>query len=645
MHKRTLFVVILLYILPSIFLNKVYSQSEDIPADLYKAGTIPDSLKKDANAVVRYSYTDITIKAPGRANIKKHNIITILNEKAEGEAVMVLGYDKKFTSINNAELLVYDADGKLLKKYRKGDMYDRAAIDGISILTDDRILAMQHTIAKYPITIEEITEQTKNSYLGLDEWNIQRSEIAIQNSSYHVLVKPEVGFRYKNKNTLIAPLRSSQNGLDSYRWEVKNVKAIKLEDDAISWKVFPKILFGTNSFEFGGIPGDISSWKNYGIWQQNLNADVCSLSPQRSDEIRAMVADLKTDKQKVEYLYNYLQHNMRYVSVQLGIGGLKPFPATFVDQKKYGDCKALSNYMTALLKAVNIPAYFSIVKAGANEQPADTDFPSDPFNHIIVCVPLKGDTTWLECTSTTQSFGKLGTFTENRNALLITEDGGKLVNTPKSTMVDNQFNSEAHLILAPDGSAKAYLKILSTGEYRNLYIGMSEQKTDVQKEYLIRYLNIKQPTIFELKPADDKDGVKEVDVDMEYDKFCDINTGDKLFYHPRVFDLWRLTLPPLEKRKSDYYFEHPMQKSCVTTIDLPQGFEVESMPANASLKFTYGNYDINYVYDTTKNQIISTAKFNLTDYVIPAAKYNEMQQYMDNIAKTQNKKLIIRKKA
>ncbi len=69
------------------------------------------------------------------------------------------------------------------------------------------------------------------------------------------------------------------------------------------------------------------------------------------------------------------------------------------------------------------------------------------------------------------------------------------------------------------------------------------------------------------------------------------------------------------------------------------------MPANASLKFTYGNYDISYVYSKDKNQVVSTAKFVLNNPAIPAAKYTEMQVYMDDVAKAQNKKLVIRKKA
>ena len=626
------------------FVTQVYCQSKDIPAEFYNASAIPDSLKKDANAVVRYSLQDIVVKGPGKVIKKYHEIVTVLNEKAEGEAEMELFYDK-FNSIGAAEMLIYDAAGKLIKKYRKGDLYDRVAYDGYSLITDDRIMSARHTIANYPVTVEKIVEYDLNSCFDFGHWQFQEPEIAVQNTICRLLVSPSAGFRYKNCNTAITPQKTVQNNMDLYTWEVKNLKAVKPEEGALEWRIFPKILCAANDFEIGGIPGNISTWQGMGKWQLALNTDVCSLTPAREAEIRQMTDSIKTDKQKVKFLYQYLQKNTRYVSIQLGIGGLKPLPAMFVDQKKYGDCKALSNYMTALLKAVNIPAYYAEVRAEKNEEPADANFPYDTFNHIIVCVPLKGDTTWLECTNTRKPFGKLGTFTENRNALLVTPDGGKLVNTPRSSIADNQFNSEVHLTLQEDGGAKAQLKISATGGYRDMYLGITDEQTDKQKELFIRNLGIKQPLVFDLLPGDDKEGTKEVNINLEYDRFCDVNAGGKFFYRPRLFDIWRITLPPVEKRKSDYYFDYPMHKTCVTTIDLPQGYEPESIPVNTSLKFTYGNFDISYAYDAAKNQVISTAKFNLTNYMIPAAKYNEMQQYMDDIAKVQNKKLIIKKKA
>ncbi|WP_158825572.1 DUF3857 domain-containing protein [Mucilaginibacter lacusdianchii] len=620
-------------------------QDKNIPKDLYVASTIPDSLKQDANMVVRYETLETAVSAPGRMTIRIHTINTILNEKAERYAQMVVGYNK-YNTINTMHMLVYNADGKLIKKYSKSDAYDQSATDDGTMVSDDRLKALQHNVASYPITIEQIADLSSNSYLDLNSWTIQMPEVAVQNASYKITINPTLGFRYKNKNTSIKALKQSDGKNDVYLWQVQNLKATVPEEDVPAWRVVPKIEFAANSFEYDGISGDLSSWQSFGKWQQALNADVCTLSPQRAEEVRQMVAGLKSDKEKASFLYNYMQQSMHYVGIQLGIGGFKPFPAMFVDQKKYGDCKALTNYMYALLKAVDIPSYHALIRSGANEEPADVDFPGSPFDHMILCVPFKGDTTWLECTSNTNPFGKLGSFTENRNALLITENGGKLVNTPKSTAADNQFTSNVHIVLDADGGAKAQVKILSTGGYRDVFVRRFPTiNQDKRKEYLLRNYHIKQPSAFNFKDAADSAGVKEVDLDLEYDTFCDVAAGNKRFYRPRIFDLWSATLSSVNKRTGDYYFEHPMQKTCVTTIDLPAGFEVESLPANVSLKFTYGGYEANYKYDAAKNAVISTVKFNLNQHVIPAAKYAEMQQYMDNISKAQSKKLIIHRKA
>jgi len=624
---------------------KVLCQEKEPDKLCYLAAAIPDSLKQDANSVVRYDYRDVFVKGPGKKTVKVHRIVTVLNEKGDHEAMLVLGYNKKYDNFSDISMRAYDAAGNLVKKYHKSDMYDGSATDGFSIVTDDRFLGVKHTISAYPQTIETAYEEDVTSAINLDEWDIQDDQQSVQYSAYNVTVDSLAGFKYYNKNIRLKPSKVAANNGYHYNWEVRNLEAIKLEEKAEPWRVLPRIEFTVKNFQFYGVAGDFDSWQDFGKWIWGLNSQVSSLSSERVAELKKMTDTIKTDKDKARFLYKYMQQNMRYVSIQLGIGGYQPFAASFVDEKKYGDCKALSNYMCALLKAVNINSYCAVINAEANKEPADPSFPFNSFNHEILCIPFKGDTTWLECTSTYAPFGKLGTFTENRRALLITEDGGKLVNTPKSTMDDNIFNSEAHIKLDPDGGAKAEVKILSTGVYRDEYIDYSSMKVDEQKEAFMARLNLKQPNVFDIKPASDVNGLKEVDLSLEYDKFSDITAGDKQFYRPHVFDLVAFTVPIEEHRKSDYYFEAPMQKSCVTTIDLPVGFEVETLPVNQSLKFTYGSYDVKYSYDAGKNQVISTVQFNITNQVIPAAKYTELQEYLDAVAKAQNKKLVIRRKA
>ena len=74
--------------------------------------------------------------------------------------------------------------------------------------------------------------------------------------------------------------------------------------------------------------------------------------------------DITDPQTKVAVLYNYLQQNTHYVGIQLGIGGWQTYDAAYVATKKYGDCKALSNFMISLLKEAGIKGHAVVIKGG-----------------------------------------------------------------------------------------------------------------------------------------------------------------------------------------------------------------------------------------------------------------------------------------
>jgi len=557
---------------------------------------------------------------------------------------LYLGYNKNFDTYNGIEMNVYNDKGVSIKKYRKNDMYDGSAAHGEMLVTDERYLLIKHTVATYPLTIEKEYEEDRNSFIDLGQWYTQLTGQAIQHSVIKVIAEPSIGFRYSMLNSDIKPVKQSVKGLDEYIWEFRNLPVRKNTSNTLPWKTLPDIEMAVNTFNCYGYQGDFNSWQSFSKWFQSLNNDVGALSPQRVAEIRKMTDSIKTSQGKVRFLYHYLQQSVRYVDIDLGIGGYRAYPATFVDEKKYGDCKALSNYMRALLKAVNIDANYVIIGAGDKAQPVDPGFPANRFNHVILCVPFKNDTTWLECTSQKQAYGKLGTFTENRKALLIDQDGGRLVNTPSSTTADNQFNSEVSIKLNGDGSAKSNIKVLTTGAYRAHYLAYNTLSIDLQKQFFTRLLHMRQFSELNITHTDSDNATNETNLDVTFDKFCDIISDDKLFLRPFAFDLSTYVFPPDANRKTDLHFEYPMAKSCITTIMLPEGFEIETLPPNATFKFEFGTYEINYVYDQSKNNVVSTVKFNLNNAVIPAGYYTEMQRFFDDIGREQRRKLVIRRK-
>src|SRR6185312_11941569 len=129
--------------------------------------------------------------------------------------------------------------------------------------------------------------------------------------------------------------------------------------------------------------------------------------------------------------------NTHYVGIELGIGGWQPFDAASVYKQRYGDCKALANYMVALLKEAGIHAYPVLIRAGADADPIDTDIACNQFNHVIAAALAGRDTVWLECTSQTLPPGYLSSFTADRNGLLLDDSGGHLVHTPVYGLPEN----------------------------------------------------------------------------------------------------------------------------------------------------------------------------------------------------------------
>jgi len=181
----------------------------------------------------------------------------------------------------------------------------------------------------------------------------------------------------------------------------------------------------------------MDTWKNFGLWYYKLRKGRDKLPDEAIKEIKNIVSPSDNSEQKVVKLYKYLQSHTRYISVELGIGDWQPFDARYVYNHGYGDCKALSNYMISLLKEEGIKAYPVLIYSGSSVHPLVKDFPSIQFNHVIVYVPLKNDSLWLECASQTDLPGEVDWDIENREALMVTPRGGVLIKLPKSTPTQN----------------------------------------------------------------------------------------------------------------------------------------------------------------------------------------------------------------
>lgn len=604
---------------------------------LYALSSMPDIVKKDADIIKRYENIEFEVKDIDRSSYTVHQIVTVMNEKGK-KALYFAEYTDKYRILEDAEVKVFDALGRPMNRYKQKEMRTQASFSGL--IDDGKITSVSFPSAAYPVTFElKYTVRFKGNLL-FPSYDIQDANQSVESSVFTVKVPKDLDLRYKEKNIVLKPETAVEGDYKTYRWTVKNLPAIKHEAGSVS--PYPYVMLAPNRFKFDDFEGDMSSWKNFGSWYANLCKGLDKLPADRVAFFKEMVKDIPDNHDKIKKLYEYMQKNFRYVSIQLGIGGLRPFSAEFTDKKKYGDCKALSNCMKAMLSAVGINSYSAVINAGKNALAMDADFPSKFSNHVILCVPLEKDTVWLECTSNTNDYNVLGPFTENRNALLITDNGGVLVATPTSTSAENTFKVHTVITLNDDGAGTAFTTFKTTGEYKDEMRYIIEEKTDDQKEYIVHSLNFKQPDefVFKLKEGS---GPYTTTLETAYEKIHEFNAGNKLFISPRLYKFWTAVLPKAEDRRQDFYFSFPFERNDTTVFKLPAGFAVEALPKAKELTNTYAAYSTKCWYNETEKAVYVSASLVLKQHKIAAAGYADVKKFFDDILLDEAQRIVIRK--
>lgn len=606
----------------------------------YSLAAVSETLKSNASVITHLEAISLDVESLEKATLRMHKIFTVVDDDGK-EALLFNEYSTKFISLDEVEIRVYDEAGKQVQKFKKKDMATVAVGEGL--VDEGYVTYYRIKTPSYPVTVEVNYEQKFKSTLYLPKYRFIQSKEAVVESNYTVKVPADLHLRYKAEHSSVTPAITEDGKYKIYKWTVKNLSPVENEEGSVGSDGFPYINIVSDQFSHYGFRGDLSSWKSFGSWINDLYKGLDELPADRQQFFQALVADAPTEREKIRRIYQFLQQNFRYVSIQLGIGGLRPFSATFTDQKKYGDCKALSNYMKAALKTVGIRSHIAIINAEYNQEPVDPGFPANSFNHAILCVPEPKDSIWLECTSSTTGFGQLGTFTENRNALLITEGGGVLVPTPKSTAASNSFNTHTTITMEDDLSAIADTKMETTGEFREQMADVLKQNRDDQKEILVFYLGYKQPDFFELSATNTATD-QQAALKMELRKLPEFNSGTKYFINPRIHKMWTSKLPTAENRKLDFYFHFPFEKEDTTIIKLPAGFKPDVLPTGKALNTAYGSYQSRYWYNETENAVYSATSFSLKKHKVLAADYRMVKAFFDEVLQDDAQRIVVNKK-
>ncbi len=607
----------------------------------YDVSLIPDSLKQNARAVVRVDNEELEITDEKQAKLNITYAITILNKNGNNDALLTVNYDK-FLKVNNISGTVFGENGKKIKNIANSDIHDFSAISEFTTYEQSRIKAIDPEIRNYPFTVEYKYQIILKGTLQLPEWHpVNDYDVSIQNSEFKVIVPDNINIRYLEKNVPTPIQIDSDSKNTIYLWTAENIKPLKEEPFSGPLSAFtPTVRLGMNEFWIGGNYGDASTWNSFGKWIYSLNEGRNILPPETTEKLKSLVSTASSKADSVKILYNYMQNNTRYVSVQVGIGGWQAFEAETVDRLGYGDCKALSNYMQSILSSVGIKSYYTVVYAGAGEPNIDVNFPSNQFNHVIVCVPDKNDSIWLECTSQNIPCGYLGSFTDDRDVLVIKETGGELVHTPKYTKDDNKLITHGTVYLQADGSAQAAILRKHSGLFydKTRSIVYSDD-TDKKKQLYYTY-NIPQFTIKSFQLDEQKSSspyiIENSNLDLE--KYG-TKMGPNILLPVNLMNKIDAVPKKLKNRLSDVLIQRGYTKTDSIQYILPTGYKCSGLPENKTIDSEFGQLSTQYFINN--DSLLYIRNFILNKGRYPKENYQQLIDFFEKAVKVDDQRVML----
>jgi hypothetical protein len=606
----------------------------------YPISAIPETLLQNNYAVVREEIIENTISAVDRSSFRLRRVVTILNRNGSRLTSQVVHYDK-LTRITSIKATLYDASGEVIRRIKNSEIYDHGEYDNYTLFSDNRYKRIDLSHTNYPYTFEfEYEIERKFLYELVDYVLYEDDEVGIQKSTYSLIYPPDLKPRYKILGGLHEPVKLTEGSMEKLVWTFENIKPQRFQRSFNKFEDIPKILAGPSKFSYEGYTGKMDTWGELGKWEAQLLEGRDELT----EVTKAKVLELtrgKSDFEKIRTLYKYLQSKTRYVYIEMGIGGLQPLPAKLVDEAGYGDCKALSNYMVALLKIAGIKGYFTTVMAGEKARSVVVDFPSHQGNHVIVSVPLGKDTVWLECTSQIVPFNYLGTFTQDRYALMTTETGGKLVRTPSYNKEENLMARKAVLNLQPDGKASVQIVTNYYGtryddEHVGAYCNLSEddKRKWIQKNTEIPAYDIRS---FSFKDLHESEHKVVVSMELDLPNAATIN-GKRLFLIPNLMNRWKDLPEKLEKRTSPISIHFPFTDVDTVEYNVPENLYPEFLPEPVNITSRFGEYKASY--KISQGKLFYIRRFALEHGDFPPAAYNELSDFLKAVNRADNTKIV-----
>lgn len=479
------------------------------------------------------------------------------------------------------------------------DKFKKAAIRPIDkAATDDGIFLDDNRVKYYNVRLNEFGEAARFEFneLYADSKYFTRlyfhAPYAIKNHQIKLIVPQWMEIDVKEMNFdgfKITKLKSAEGKNNVYTYTLMNAEPLKREPNALGAAyTFPHIIITVKSWaddkqEMKGFQSvaDLYNWYNY----------LYKKAPNNVETLKPLVTKITTGKttpeDKAKALYYWVQDNIRYIAFEDGYAGFIPETAQDVLKNKYGDCKAMANLLTEMLKLAGLDAHLTWIgtrhipyKHGeVNAMCVD--------NHCISTVYIKGKPYFLDGTEKYNPFGEYAYRIEGKTALVEKAAQFEVLNVPPPDKNANKISTKASFMLNGN-TLKGKVKITMSGEERTGFHQYYQTiPSDRQKEFINDFLSLGNDNleVSNTKTSDLKDRELAISLEGDIDLSNQVTTvGKEQFAGMDFFPKSLRSYTPDATRQNDYEFNSVYTYEDEIDLTVPANMKFTDLPEPLSIQ-------------------------------------------------------------
>ncbi|MBC8132179.1 MAG: hypothetical protein H7X95_04295, partial [Deltaproteobacteria bacterium] len=353
-----------------------------------------------------------------------------------------------------------------------------------------------------------------------------------------------------------------------------------------------------------------------------------------------------TDLEKVRALHNLVLAGTRYVGLEFGIHGFKPYKVSQVLARKFGDCKDKAALLTALLAQVGVASEMVLLRTRRGGRIAAAPASLAVFDHAIVFVPKLG--LYLDGTAEFSGMKELPGQDQGVMVLRIGAHGSKLLETPVLPSSDNRAVRSwmVRLNAEGDGDVEERLDIdgQAAPEWRSHYQTPGERMDRYAKVWSGRNPGARLQSV-DMPGIDDRNRPVAVRAKAAVPRIADKTPdgGLLLMLGARDADLVR-TYARLSTRRSDLVLAYPWQHQEIIKYQLPAGFAATSLPRSRRIESKFGHFDL-HVEIEAAGTVIAQARLDVERDRISSADYAAFRRFLADVDAAMAERIVVERSA